>query len=87
MVYQRNEYDWCVMNKNYNDKQCTIIWHIDDLKMSHVDPDIVSSILADIDSEYGNIAKMTIMRGKIHKYLRMNIDYSSSDKLMFSVVD
>ena len=87
MGYQRNEYDWCVMNKNYNDKQCTILWNIDDLKMSHVDPDIVSSILADIDSEYGNIAKMTIMRGKIHKYLRMTIDYSSSDKLMFSVVD
>ena len=60
MGYQRNEYDWCVMNKIVNDKQLTIIWHVDDLKMSRVDPYIVSSFLADIDAEYGNITKMTI---------------------------
>ena len=32
MGYQRNEYDWCVMNKIIDNKQCTIIWHVDDLK-------------------------------------------------------
>ena len=54
--------------------------------MSHVDPDIVSRVLSDIDAEYGNIVKMTITQGKIHKYLGMTIDYSSPGKLMFSVV-
>ena len=44
--------------------------------MSHVDPDIVSSVLADIEAEYGKIAKTTITRGKIHKYLGMTINYS-----------
>ena len=73
MGYQRNEYDWCVMNKIINDKHCTILWHVDNLKMSHVDPDIFYSVLANIDSEYGNISKMTITRGKIHKYLVMTI--------------
>ena len=29
MVYQRNEYDWCVMNKIIDDKQCTILWYVD----------------------------------------------------------
>jgi hypothetical protein len=33
-----NPYDWCVANKVINDKQCTIVWHVDDLKISHVDP-------------------------------------------------
>ena len=74
MGYQRNEYDWCVMKTIVNDKQCTTIWHVDDLKMSHVDPDIVSSVLTDIDTEYGKIAKTTIMRIKIHKYLGSTID-------------
>ena len=48
--YQRNEYDWCVMNKIIDSKQCTILWHVDDLKTSHVDPAVVSRILADIDA-------------------------------------
>ena len=54
--------------------------------MSHVDPDIVSRVLSDIDAEYGNIVKMTITQGKIHKYLGMTIDYSSPGKLIFYIV-
>ena len=51
MGYQRNEYNWCVMNKIIDNKQCTIIWHINDLKTSHINPVVISSVLADIDSE------------------------------------
>ena len=76
MGYQRNEYNWCVMNKIVDDKQCNILCNVDDLKTSHVDPAIISRVLADIDAEYGKIEKMTITRGKVHKYLGMNIDYS-----------
>ena len=50
MGYQRNEYDWCVMNKIIDNKQCTIFCHVDDLKTSHVEPAIVSSVLSDIDA-------------------------------------
>ena len=64
------------MNKIIDNKQCTILWHVDDLKTSHVEPAVISSVLAGIDAEYGNIAKITITRGKVHKYLGMNIDYS-----------
>ena len=28
-----NPYDWCVANKMINGKQCTIGWHVDDLKI------------------------------------------------------
>ena len=87
MGYQINEYDWCVMNKIIDNKQCTILWHVDDLKTSHVDPVVVSSFLADIDAEYGKIAKMTITRGKVHKYLGMTIDYSLPGKVIFSMID
>jgi hypothetical protein len=31
-----NPYDRCVVNKMIKGKQCTIIWHVDDLKLSHV---------------------------------------------------
>ena len=87
MGYQRNEYEWCVMNKIIDDKQCTILWHFDDLNTSHVDPSVISSVLSDIDVEYGKIAKMTITRGKLYKYLGMTIYYSSPGKLIFSMID
>ena len=82
MGYQRNEYDWWVMNKIIEEKQWTILWHFNYLKTSHVEPVIISSVLADIDVEYGSISKMTIMRGKVYEYLRITIDYSSPGKVI-----
>ena len=35
--FELNPYDSCVANKMINGKQCTILWHVDDLKISHVD--------------------------------------------------
>ena len=69
MGHQRNEYNWCVMNNIVKVKQFTILCSVYDLKNLHVDPDITYNFLADIDAEYGNIAKITITRSKIHKYL------------------
>ena len=62
------------MNKIIDVTQCTIIWNFYDMKTSHVDPAVVSSVLDDIDAEYGNIEKMTIIRGKVYRYLGMNIE-------------
>ena len=55
--------------------------------MLHVDSNIVSGVLADIDSEYGKIAETTITWGKIQIYLGMTIDYYSPVKVMFSMVN
>ena len=60
--------------KNVKGKQCTILWHVDNLKMSYFDSDIVSIVIYDIDTEYGKITKMTITQGKIHRYSGMTID-------------
>jgi len=40
-----NPSDKFVANKNIEGKQCTIIWHVDDLKKSHANKDIVEDIL------------------------------------------
>ena len=75
------------MNNTIDNKQCTLIWHIDNMKISHVDPVFISSVLADIDAEYGKITKITITRGKVHKYHRMTIDYSLQGKLILLMID
>ena len=45
MGYQRNEYDWCVMKKIIDNKQCTILCHVDYLKISHVDSIFFTALL------------------------------------------
>ena len=34
--FEINTYDWCVANKMIDGKQSTILWHVYDLKISHV---------------------------------------------------
>ena len=43
------------MNKIIDEKQCTILWHVDDLNTSHIDPAVIYSVLSDIDAKYGKI--------------------------------
>ena len=67
-----NPYDPCVANKDVNGKQMTVIWHVDDLKVSHVD-EIENSKFAEwMKTIYRE--KLTVRRGKIHDYLGMDMD-------------
>jgi hypothetical protein len=72
MGFEINPYDQCVANKVINGKQCTICWYVDDLKISHVDKDVVTQVILDIERSYG---KMTVTRGKKHTYVGMDIEY------------
>ena len=48
-----NPYDSCVVNKMIDDKQCTIIWHVDDLKLSHVKQSVLDDIADKLNSKFG----------------------------------
>jgi hypothetical protein len=74
--FTMNPYDSCVGNKIVNGKQCTVGWHIDDLKISHVDSKVVDCIIDLMDAEFGKEAPLTKSRGKVHEYLGMTFDYS-----------
>ena len=87
MGFEVNPYDWCCMNKVTNGKQCTILWHVDDLKISHMDSDVVTSILDEINDWYGEISPLTITRGMIHDYLGMTIDFSNPGQVKFTMID
>ena len=36
--FKLNPYDPCVVNKNINSTQMTVYWHVDDLKVSQINP-------------------------------------------------
>ena len=74
--FEINKYEPCVANKNINGTQCTITWRVDDLKISHVDEQIVLNIIRQLNVKYGKVSPLSYNIGKKHHYLGMLIDYS-----------
>ena len=85
MGFKINPYDWCIANKIIEGRQCTIVWHVDDLKLSHVKPSVVSNIIATLKKEYEVIGTLSVTRGKVHDYLGMTLDFSNPGKLIIDV--
>jgi hypothetical protein len=71
--FRLNPYDACVANSIINQKQATICWYVDDNKISHVEPTVVTDIVDRIEKEFG---KMTVTRGKRHSFLGMDIVFN-----------
>ena len=55
-----NPYDWCVANKQIDGQQCTLVWHVDDMKISHCDSKVVDRIIKMLEVEFGKDAPLTI---------------------------
>ena len=45
MGFKINPYNQCVTNKEMYGKQRTIVWYVDDMKVSHMDIEVVRDIL------------------------------------------
>ena len=54
-----------------NGKQCTIVFYVNDNKISHVDKDVVTDVLNQISAHFGDL---TVSRGNIHNFLGMKIE-------------
>ena len=72
MGFEVNPYDPCVANKVINGKQCTVCWYVDDLKMSHMDRNVVVDIFKKIDEKFSG--NMTVDIGEKLQYLGMEIE-------------
>ena len=83
--YIINSYDWCVANKDIDRKQCTIIWHVDDLKISDQDPAAVDKVTASLSAKYGQVDEMAVRRGKKHNYLGMTLDFSEDNTFIVDI--
>jgi hypothetical protein len=76
-----NPYDRCVANIMIDGSQCTVVWHVDDLKISHKDPEVVLMVICALEKRYGKAKPLTVNRGKVHEYLGMEINYSEKGKV------
>jgi hypothetical protein len=84
--FTANPYDTCVVNKTINEKQCTILWHVEDLN-SHADSEVVTTVIKMIEAEFEKEAPLTKTRGKVHEYLGMTIDFSTDGKVRFLMIE
>ena len=75
------------MNKIIKGKQCTIAWHMDNLKLSRVDSTVVERMLNQLQDKYGNESPLPVTRSKVQEYLGMTLDYSCDGKVKFSMLD
>jgi hypothetical protein len=80
-----NPYDPCVANKDINGKQMTVCWHVDDLKVSHVDPAEVTKFGQWLSATY-RIA-VAEHRGKVHDYLGMMLDFTFEGHVIVNMTD
>jgi hypothetical protein len=79
--FELNEYDKCVANKIIRGKQCTILWHVDNLIILHVEPNVITMIINQLSQCFGKVSALTATRGKKHDYLGMVLDYSIPGKV------
>ena len=82
-----NPYDPCTVNKIIKGTQATIVWHLDDLKISHVNKEVVDDILNDLNDAFGKQTGLSTTTGKVHDYLGMTIDYSRENMVMITMFD
>lgn len=72
MGFQLNPYHLCIGNAIIDGKQCTITWYFDNDIITHVDPNVVTSIIDKIEEKFGKIA---VTRGNSHEFLGMKINF------------
>jgi hypothetical protein len=74
-----NLYDNCVANKTIDGTQCMILWHVDDLKITHAKQEVLKDLVEILNARYGKLDgkldPLTITRGDMHDYLGMTLDY------------
>ena len=83
--FKLNDYDKCVANKSINGKQYTIIWHIDDLKISHVEKKVVDHVIDKLNRKFGEYSPLSTSTGKKLEYLGITLDYTKKGKIHYKV--
>ena len=70
-----------------NGKQCTIGWHVDDVRCLHVDAMVVEHMIDLMSEEFGKDAPLTVSCDKVHKYLGMMFDFTENGAVTIDMSD
>ena len=59
-------------------------WYVDDNKVSHEDPEVVTKIIDLTKTHFGNLK---VMRGNEHRFLGMNITINKKNSIEIEMKD
>ena len=82
MGFTLNPYDLCVANKIISGSQCSVVFYVDDNKISHKDPSVVDNVVKELKSYFGDL---TIQKGRKFNYLGMNIHIIEDRKVVIEI--
>ena len=78
-----NPYDSCIANKMIDGNQCTVAFYVDDNKISHKDPKVVTRVIEQLSEHFGDLK---IQRGNKFDLLGMDIELKNK-KVHISMVN
>ena len=81
--YQINPYDPCVANKIIDGEQHTLVWHVDNVKASHINLSVNNKFAEWAEMKYGSpeTGHVTVTHGDKYDYLGMILDYLDKGQL------
>ena len=82
-----NLHDQCVWNKVIIDDQLPMIFHIDDVLMTHKKANVITDHIKLLDEVYAKNDPLSVTCGKIHEYLGMTIDFRVEGQIAFYQFD
>ena len=86
--YEVNPYDGCTFNKMVDGDQLTIQFHVDDLKCSHRDQQVLEDVIDMLNNKFRTkTQELSVTRGTVHDYLGLTIDYTNSNYVKFTMYD
>ena len=77
-----NPYNPCISNKWTGRGQITVVWHVDDMKVSHKNKEEGTKFIKCMKGIYGE--EIPIARGKRNTYVGKDLGYSTPGKLIVS---
>jgi hypothetical protein len=91
IAFEGNPCDPCAANKIVEAKQLTVVWHVDDLKVSHVNTSVITRMASWLKSTCGQLfdddsGAKQISRGKIHKCLGMPPNFTVPGEVKITMI-
>ena len=82
--FKVNPYDPWMANTIINCKQMTVNWHVYDSRVSHEGVFKITKFATYLSGVYGT--QLTVHRGKVHKYLGMDLNHSKEGKVKVAMI-
>ena len=75
------------MNREVEGTQETVLLYVDDIKLSHVNEEVLLNTVKDLVARYGKVKVLTVTRGNVHEFLGVTFDFGEKQKLKVIMKD